>query len=52
MSKALVAGTASHVLPTYAPAAALQLSRFLHNVTFPYPVPTPAVIDPPRPFGG
>jgi hypothetical protein len=52
MTKASVSGTASHVLPTYAPADALQLSRFLHNVTFPYPLPNLGVIDPPRPFGG
>ena len=48
----VVSMTNSSSLPRYAPATATQLNQFLHNVTFPYPIPLPGVIDPPRPFGG
>jgi hypothetical protein len=52
MMKATLTGSTSGVIPQYAPADALHLARFLDNVTFPYPLPLPGVIDPPRPFGG
>jgi hypothetical protein len=52
MMTATLTGSTSGVIPQYAPADALHLARFLHNVTFPYPLPLPGVIDPPRPFGG
>ena len=49
----VVTGTNSgSSFPRYAPATATQLNQFLHNITFPHPIPLPGVIDPPTPFGG